>query len=431
MPASAVVEIESLGLTPKSTIAVRRDAEGVGSLITPLDMTQHKGKFKFRIVANDGVYPPGRNAWHEVDVLPPPRLVNLDDKPSPQIALYYPEYTDLASPVQAVPGTWAINAPAGTRVNFRAATDREIVKAWIEFTVPTSTSSRYLDISAPLAATGNLDVVGGLMGGQTFWGRFPAVIGADGRTFSVDFYPQVNGYYILHIEDADGLAKEERGDLRVVADPLPTVQLIRPATSMSVLPDAEIDFHVVVEDEQYAIRSAYMEYRRRDLEAKWLDERPKRLDMYGDQLTSRLFTEIGAAVGRFPAIEQDLRLRPKRLELKGRWPLKNRFKAGEILVVQVCADDFCNLYLSRQAGRSHEVEIRIVENAELAKILDEGLQDAAKGAGASPAAPGGGPESVQGNSEEARQGGAKGAGSAHRGRRTAKAGHRAGRQDRR
>ena len=61
-------------------------------------MTQQRGKFRFRLLANDGSYPPRPGSWQEVEVLPPPKLVDLEGHPSPQIELEVPAYTDLPSP---------------------------------------------------------------------------------------------------------------------------------------------------------------------------------------------------------------------------------------------------------------------------------------------------------------------------------------------
>ena len=79
-----------------------------------------------------------------------------------------------------------------------------------------------------LHLSGNLRqwVLGGLVGGSAFWGRFPATFAADKTTFSIEFTPQVSGYYILHLEDGDALVKEYISDLQVQPDPLPSGQLI-------------------------------------------------------------------------------------------------------------------------------------------------------------------------------------------------------------
>jgi len=42
---------------------------------------------------------------------------------------------------------------------------------------------------------------------------------------------------------------------------------------------------------------------------------------------------------------------------------------------EVCADDFCNIFGPREAGRSHEIIVRIVGKRELAKAIDDKLSD--------------------------------------------------------
>src|SRR5262249_16982641 len=56
-----------------------------------------------------------------------------------------------------------------------------------------------------------------------------------------------------------------------------------------------------------------------------------------------------------------------------RWSLKKLARDGETLVVHACADDFNNVAVFNSPGRSHEVELRIVSRAQLAKKVDEGL----------------------------------------------------------
>ena len=80
-----------------------------------------------------------------------------------------------------------------------------------------------------------------------------------------------------------------------------------------------------------------------------------------------------AGLAASPVVGPDLRLRPRDLEIATKWALRNRFKEGEIVVLQVGAEDFCDLFPDRPAGRSLEIELRIVAKEEIARILDEGL----------------------------------------------------------
>src|SRR5262249_51698295 len=103
--------------------------------------------FRFRIFANDA-----RTNEYTVKVLPLPGLVNLDGKPSPQVRLDYPRYTDLPSPQLLTPGTGNVEAVLGTVVTFRAAVDRPLKRAWIEF----QPEVRETPLAASLAPLGSL-----------------------------------------------------------------------------------------------------------------------------------------------------------------------------------------------------------------------------------------------------------------------------------
>lgn len=372
VPGSARLEIEGT-LKSEKIVAVKGDPKNThaGSFTQAIDMTQQKGKFRFRIYANDAVYP-RRGQWHEVEVLPPPKFAMLNGLPSPQIELRFPEYTELPSPASLTPGTKHIEGIAGTHVTYRAAFDRPLERAWIEFrpenpVVRTAALLAPLGLSQPLAAAGTLELT------QAVWGRVQAQLPTK-QTIAMEFVPHVNGTYILHVEDDLGLSKDFEADLRVVPDPLPTVQLMRPASSMSVVPDAEIAFKMFVNDDIFAVRSVFVEYRKKDGDNnQWLDEGPRRLPLYDHAVMRHVLPQLGAGLARSGVTRPPLRLRAKNLEIATKWALQNQFKEGEVIVLQVCADDFCDIFPGRPAGRSHEIELRIVSKAEIARILDDGL----------------------------------------------------------
>src|SRR5262249_1781364 len=102
-------------------------------------MTQQRRSFKFRILAGDAVSPPDPEQWHDVELRHPPSLAPLGGKPSPQIELLYPKYTDMYRPYTDIDrphrlaaGSGNIEGIAGTYVTLRAATDRPIVSAWVK-----------------------------------------------------------------------------------------------------------------------------------------------------------------------------------------------------------------------------------------------------------------------------------------------------------
>ena len=64
-------------------------------------------------------------SWKSVRVLTPPQMASLDGRPSPQVHLDFPRYTDL--PARDLPdGGGSIDCIAGTIVRLRAATDRPV-----------------------------------------------------------------------------------------------------------------------------------------------------------------------------------------------------------------------------------------------------------------------------------------------------------------
>src|SRR6266404_5079401 len=105
----------------------RADGSEEGTLTARLEASLVQHHFRFQVRANDAV-----SAWHEVAVLPPPQFVPLAGRPSPQIRLRFPDYTAL--PAGDLPdGTSSMEAAAGTQIRLRAAVDRPLVRAWLEY----------------------------------------------------------------------------------------------------------------------------------------------------------------------------------------------------------------------------------------------------------------------------------------------------------
>jgi hypothetical protein len=381
VPALAKVEIEGQTHTDKM-VPIKHDSDGPGgSLALPLDMTMQRGTFRFRVLANDGTFPARPGSWQEVEVLPPPKLANLNGLPSPQIELHFPEYSDLPSPRKLTPGTHQIEALAGTNVVLRAAADRPLAEASIEYQ-PENPLVALTVLLSGLGQTQPLALVGQLMVGQAVLGRVPAQFDdAEQTRFTIAFRPWLSGTYTLHLQDESGLARRYVSDLHVLPDPVPVVKLQRPGTSsMTVLPDAEIGFHFLVEDEvvsgyRGAIRSVFIELRRKGADGNWGAEGPQRLVLYDAARFGQAIPALLAHAASSPALAAELRLRRPQLEVITRWPLHHRFKEGETVALQVCADDFCDVSVPREAGRSYEIELRIVGKFELAREVDEKLAE--------------------------------------------------------
>lgn len=340
-----------------------------GALVTALDVTQHKGKFRFRVSGNDGRYPL-QQPWHEVDVVPPPSFVDLNGQPSPQITLLPPEYTDLPSPLRLSPGTRHLEFIQGTKVIFQAAVDRPLSMASIELR-PLDPALRTMPLLGLLGQPQPMNAVAQVALAQTFTGRQVASLDRSGQVLSVEFQPWVSGSYSLRLIDSAGLVKDYEADVRVHPDPVPVVQVQQPGSSLSLLPNAAVDFKLIAEDE-LALRTVYLEYRRVDGEDRPLED-PRTMVLYDPAHISWLISRAMPGPVMLPWLMPELKLRPKRLELDKTWALAGQFKEGDVIVIQACAQDFCNVIVPRQPGRSPALKLRIVGKSELAKQLDEGL----------------------------------------------------------
>ncbi len=347
---------------------------------TGINMTEQSQKFKFKVMANDGTFPPRAGTWHEVEVVPPPRLTA-----PPQITIYPPAYTGLKSPEVLEAGTSLVKVYAGSTVVLRACANRPLDKAWIEY----QPQQPGLIEAAKLACfrqTEPLHAVGSLLAGATVWDRIPAEFDADGASFRITFTPVVTGKFVLHLREDERLESELSTDLDVVLDPIPEVKLLSPRSSMNVLPTADINFKFLAQDEQFAIRSVYVEYRRKTAGAEAFDS-PERTVLYDAAVFGKLLPSLSARMARSPVAGAhplmgktplqipNLKLRHQKLDVDMVWSLRNEFKVGDLVVVEVCADDFCDIYPTREPGRSHAVELRIISKRDMIDIAEKTLTD--------------------------------------------------------
>ena len=414
IPEHALIELEGM-LTPQEMFKIVHD-EGskTGRLSAPLDMSRQEHDFRFRVHAGDAVDPPREGAWHRVKVAQPPRLAALNGLPSPQIDLRYPAYTDKV-PQTLSPGVGRIEAVAGTLATIRGATDRPIRQVWIEHhpdivappgsadladnaearaerDFPVNLTAAFL---GPVGWRHPVETLALTAGGNAVWGRTHGTIAADGRTFTIAFMPWISGTYVLHLEDADGLAKDYEYELqglqpRGLADPIPVVNLERPSSSQSVLATADVVLQALADDEFFAVRSVYVEFRRKDKNGKWLDAIPGRVSLYDGPAQEECLTQLSFLLSAchayttppvttiIPVLEggvgmPPLHLRPRQLQAQRRWSLKGLVKEGDIIVLQACAHDFNDVSAFNFPGRSHEVELRIVSGRALQAVLDEAL----------------------------------------------------------
>jgi hypothetical protein len=418
IPEHAVIELDGM-FTPQEIFKIVPDESGrTGKLSAPLDMSRQERDFGFRVRAGDAVEPRREGAWHRVHVAQPPRLASLNGLPSPQIDLRYPAYTDKA-PQTLSPGVGRIEAVAGTVATIRGATDRPIHKVWVEHhpdimatpgfgELPDNADARGerdfpVNLTAvflgPLGPRHPVETLSLTAGGHAVWGRTHGALAADGRTFTIAFMPWMSGTYVLHLEDAEGLAKDYEYELqglqpRGLADPVPVVNLEQPSSSQSVLPRADVVLQALADDEFFAVRLVYVEFRRKDKTGKWLDAVPHRVLLYdGPALevtvaqvmsifaachaqavpgVAAIIAALEGGVGMpSPHFAPSLHLRPRQVQVQRRWSLRGLVNEGDILILQACAHDFNDVSAFNFPGRSHEVELRVVGERALQAILDE------------------------------------------------------------
>jgi hypothetical protein len=346
--------------------------------IKKFDVSAKGQKFKFRIAYNDGAFPARHDVWHEVEVLPEPKLVDLDNQHSPQITLYPPEYTDL--PKRQLPaGVRNIEAYQGTKVVFRAKADRPLKEAWIVYQPANQAVVPSLVFSA-LGQTNPLQTAAGAVP----WARIPVHLEDDGSVMSASFVPWLDGRYALYMSDEYELEGTESGELRILRDPEPKVNLVKPGTSVTSEPNGKVTFKFNVTDEFFAVKSVYVEYRRKGPDGAPLDEAPTRILLYEGKDFGKLIPEMFARAGylnlpmrthpKFPIRAADLRLRPTKLEIESHWFLKKQFAEGELVEIEICADDFCDIEPGRKPGRSEMISLRIVSKRDIVREAERKMQ---------------------------------------------------------
>src|SRR5262249_19562973 len=110
-------------------LAVGADPKFPGAAVVTarFDASQLSGSFQFRVRANDA-----DTDWQSVVVVPPPRLIPLEGRASPQVHIDPPEYTGLKA-VDLPDGAAVIEVPLGTTITFRAATDVRLSSAVLSY----------------------------------------------------------------------------------------------------------------------------------------------------------------------------------------------------------------------------------------------------------------------------------------------------------
>jgi hypothetical protein len=367
--AFVAVRIDGFPSTEYST-DIARDGDKSGTLSLRLEPGKVQRNFRFQVRANDAV-----SREYEVKVLPPPVLTALGKAPSPQVQLYFPPYTGLPSPQTQTPGVGSVDAVVGTAVVLRAAADRRLGAAWVEYQ-PEPKAVLPAACAGPLGARDLASLLSLSAAGDAVWGRVNAVLDDDRKSFSVRFTPRVSGVYVLHFEDETGLGNNRLFDLRLRDDPAPTVQLDRPSKTrdvLNVLPTAELPLQLAAEDPLYGLRSVFLEYRTQP------NVPPQQLLLHNPD------SAVGGVVAPLagPAVTAlTLPLRPTRLEFRRtlavaslRRPNGSTLREGDVVQLQACADDWDDLDPFREPGRSHVVDIHIIGRSEFNLTIDQEQTD--------------------------------------------------------
>src|SRR5262249_14441568 len=148
--------------------------------------------------------------------------------------------------------------------------------------------------------------------------------------------------------------------------------------SNAVTPNATLSLKVTASDPEYAVRSMYLEYRRRDKEGRDLDIRWHRLPLYDYRQADQGVSEgvlSGMAGLPVPLAGPLLRLRPRHLELVMPWSIKGLVEEGNILLVRAAADDFDDVSPKKEPGRSNPpLELQIVNPETLKAAVHEAMR---------------------------------------------------------
>lgn len=333
--------------------------DGQAQLLDRLEPGRAQRSFSFRVWANDAV-----SKEYLVKVLPPPQLALLNGRPSPRINLRFPAYTDLL-PLDLPDGSSNVEAVAGTLVTLRAAADRPLRRAWVEYQ-PELGHVELLAAVAPLGAAHEPGALLALLAAQSAFEKAPAELSAGRTELTVRFRPILTGTYVLHFEDDSGLGNTRLLQVYVQADPAPVVALERPSPTrdtLDLLPGASFPLQAVVSDPTFAVRSVWLEYRLKKADP------PRALPLYDHR--AGLLSGMDHARLQRVIIDRTVSLK----QFKHLDPAGADLKEGDVLTFQVCADDFDDVSVDKQPGRSHEVEIRVVGRNALDLILN---QDQAK-----------------------------------------------------
>lgn len=353
-PATVAVRVRDGGeFEEQFPLALNNDPKVPGAAVVTarFDPARVSNTFDVQVRANDAA-----TDWLTVDVVPPPRLVPFDGRPSPQLTLVRPAYTGL--PPAVVDGAEQIDVPTGTVVTFRAATDVRLSAAILTYAGDRSAVAPAI----PLAGLGQLDPLAAIAAQEMADGLtadIPLTLSGDGTRLSATFVPPLSGPYALKLTDDTGLTGTRTLVITLTPDPVPEVTLARPLPGRDaqyLTPAAAVRVEAFAKDPLYGARRLFLEYRvGRDGPLRVLP-----LGGSGSLLEEPLVAAAGGAAVTFarPAgnIESDTRVPIAQFTRDDGSPLRE----GDLIVLRAAADDFDDVAPLKGPGRSPtEVEIRV------------------------------------------------------------------------
>ena len=340
---------------------------GAAVVTARIDADRVQQSFTFRVVSNDG-----DTGWLPVAVAPPPKLTLLDGRPSPQIHVVPPAYTGLHA-ADLSDGAGVIEVPVGSRVTLRAAADVRLASAALAFQGDRSNVER----AAGLAGFGQVNpaaALGSRLLADAVGADVPVTLSGDGRTLHLAFTPSMAGMYALRLTDETGLSGSRLLEVRLIPDPAPKVVLLRPSAGRDptlLHPDAAVPVEVNAEDGVYALRRVFLEYR---------------VGRDGPVHTVPLF-DAPRVVEALPAVAGGLaasggRPQPIRSEERLRLPVSafvrpdgSPVRDGDVIVLRAAADDWDDVSVLKEPGRSGEVEIQVASRESIDVFLQKKLAE--------------------------------------------------------
>jgi hypothetical protein len=313
--------------------------------------------FQFRIQVGDA-----DSGWQRVEVLPPPRLVPLEGRASPQISVVPPRYTNLKA-VELPDGAAVIEVPLGTTIALRAAADSKLASASLSFQGDKSAIER----AAPFAHLGHLNAnlaTGSQLLAESIGVDVPLLLSPDGRVMLGVFVPSLSGMYALKMTDETGLSGSRLIEIRLAPDPAPSVVLLRPSAGRDpaiAAPESSITVHLGADDKVYGLNSTFLEYR-----------------VGAEGIVRRISVPDASSAAIGPAT----RLHLSRTETAFALPVSTfrrddgtPVRDGDTVFLRAAADDWDDVTVLKESGRTGEFELRIASREAIEAILQKELAE--------------------------------------------------------